>query len=64
MRSSQRRIDPSKEITVLEKRHQELKAKVAEYSARLTLSAEESLALQRLKKEKLRMKDALLRRRP
>ncbi len=63
MSRSQRRIDPAKEIAVLENRHQKLKAKVAAYEARRVLTSEEEFALQKLKKEKLRMKDALQQKR-
>jgi len=59
MNRSQRRTDPSKEISRLEQRHRALKEQVAEYEARLTLTSKEQLALQKLKKEKLRTKDAL-----
>ena len=58
---TQRRIDPSKELTRLESRHQRLKEQVAEYETRLTLTSQEQLALQRLKKEKLATKDAIHR---
>ena len=59
MSRSQRRIDPEKEISRLQKRHKALKERVAEYEARLTLTTEEQLALQKWKKEKLATKDAL-----
>jgi uncharacterized protein YdcH (DUF465 family) len=61
MSRSQRRTDPSKEIVRLEKRHKQLKERVAEYEARLTLTEREQVALQKLKKEKLATKDALHR---
>lgn len=56
---SQRRVDPTKEISRLEKRHKTLKERVAAYEARLTLTAQEQLSLQKWKKEKLATKDAL-----
>lgn len=62
--STRRRPDPSKEIAHLEKRHQQLKERVAEYEARLALTAKEEVALQKLKKEKLKTKDALHSMRP
>ncbi|MEZ4337237.1 MAG: DUF465 domain-containing protein [Sandaracinaceae bacterium] len=40
-------------------RHKQLKERVAEYEARLSLTPKEELALQQLKKEKLKTKDAL-----
>jgi len=63
MGRSQRRIDPAKEIAVLENRHQKLKAQVAAYESRKALTDKEEFALQKLKKEKLRMKDALQQKR-
>jgi len=59
MSRSQRRIDPVKAIAHLEKRHQRLSEEVAEYEARLSLTPGEEQQLQKLKKEKLRTKDAL-----
>lgn len=61
MSKSQRRIDPMKELTRLEQRHQRLKAQVAEFESRLTLTAQEQLDLQALKKKKLAAKDAIHR---
>jgi len=60
MSRSQRRTDTGKELARLEKRHQVLKEQVAEYEARLTLTPKEQMVLQKLKKQKLRTKDALL----
>ncbi len=59
MNRSRRRTDPSKEIAHLEQRHKQLKERVAEYEARLSLTPKEELVLQKLKKEKLKTKDAL-----
>ena len=59
MNRSRRRTDPSKEIAHLEQRHQQLKEQVAEYEARLSLTPKEEVRLLRLKKEKLKTKDAL-----
>jgi hypothetical protein len=61
MSRSQRRIDPSKELVRLEQRHKRLKEQVSEYETRLTLTSNEQLALQKLKKEKLATKDAIQR---
>ncbi len=61
MSRSQHRFDPYKELTHLEARHKRLKEQVAEFEARLTLTAREQLALQRLKKQKLATKDAIQR---
>ncbi len=61
MSRSQRRIDPSKELTRLEQRHKRLKEQVAEYESRLTLTSQEQVALQKLKKQKLATKDAIQR---
>ncbi|MBZ0121862.1 MAG: YdcH family protein [Sandaracinaceae bacterium] len=61
MGRSERRNDPSKELERLEKRHQRLKARVAEYESQLTLTTSEQLNLQKLKKEKLATKDAIQR---
>lgn len=61
MSKSQRRIDPAKELTRLEVRHKRLKAQVAEFESRLTLTAQEQLDLQQLKKKKLATKDAIHR---
>ena len=60
MSRSQRRIDPSKELTHLEMRHQRLSEEVAEYEARLMLNTQEQMDLQKLKKEKLAAKDAIV----
>lgn len=61
MSRSQRRIDPSKELERLEQRHKRLKEQVAAYEARLSLTAQEQLHLQKLKKQKLATKDAIYR---
>ncbi|HEY8431507.1 MAG TPA: YdcH family protein [Sandaracinaceae bacterium] len=61
MSKSQRRIDPAKELRRLEERHKRLKEQVAEYESRLTLTAQERLCLQELKKKKLATKDAIYR---
>jgi uncharacterized protein YdcH (DUF465 family) len=57
----QRRIDPTKELSRLEKRHQRLKEQVAEYEGRLSLTSDEQLEVQKLKKQKLATKDAIFR---
>lgn len=61
MSRSQRRIDPSKELTRLEMRHHRLSQEVEEYEARLSLNAQEQMDLQKLKKEKLATKDRIFR---
>jgi uncharacterized protein YdcH (DUF465 family) len=61
MSRSQRRIDPAKQLSHLEKRHKKLKERVAEYESRLTLTSKEQATLQKLKKEKLATKDAIHR---
>jgi hypothetical protein len=61
MGRSERRNDPTKELERLEKRHKALKEKVSEYEAQLTLTATEQIDLQKLKKEKLATKDAIVR---
>jgi uncharacterized protein YdcH (DUF465 family) len=59
MSRSQRRFDPSKELTRLEARHQRLSEEVAEFETKRVLTAQEQVDLQRLKKEKLAAKDAI-----
>jgi hypothetical protein len=61
MSRSQRRIDPTKELTRLEERHRRLKEQVADYESKLTLTLQEQLDLQKLKKKKLATKDAIHR---
>jgi len=56
-----RRSSPARELERLEKRHKRLKAQVAEYESKLTLTASEQLALANLKKQKLATKDAIHR---
>jgi len=58
-RSQSRQVDPLKELDRLERRHNKLKERVAEYEARLFLSNSEQLDLLKLKKEKLATKDAI-----
>lgn len=59
------RIVPAdRTITRLEQKHAELAAQVAALDGRLSLTASEEMELQRLKKEKLHMKDALQDVRP
>lgn len=50
-----------KSLQRLEKKHQHLKAQVAAYESRRSLSSQEQIALQKLKKEKLATKDAIQR---
>lgn len=59
MSRSQRRIDPVKELARLEQRHKRLKEAVASYESQRTLTLDEQLDLQKLKKEKLATKDAI-----
>lgn len=53
-----------KEIDRLERRHRKLKERVAQYEARLYLTANEQRDLADLKKEKLATKDTLSSLRP
>lgn len=53
------RANDEKEIDRLERRHRKLKDRVAQYEARLYLTANEQQALANLKKEKLATKDAM-----
>ena len=48
-----------KELSRLEHRHRKLKARVAEYEARLYLTPNEQAEVARLKKEKLATKDQI-----
>jgi uncharacterized protein YdcH (DUF465 family) len=48
-----------KELDRLQRRHMKLKDRVAEYEARVFLSATEQADLAKLKKEKLATKDAI-----
>lgn len=59
MSRSQRRIDPTKELTRLETRHQRLSEEVEIYETKRVLNSQEQMDLQRLKKEKLATKDAI-----
>ncbi len=61
MSRSQRRSDPAITIDRLQRRHKELKERVAEYEARLSLTPPEQTELSQLKKEKLATKDELSR---
>ena len=56
--------DPVKALERLERRHQKLKARVAEYEARVFLNAADQAQVAKLKKEKLATKDAIERNRP
>jgi hypothetical protein len=58
-KSNNRRISTEFQIDRLERRRAQLKAQIEELDKRLHLSAPEEIHLQRLKKEKLRMKDEL-----
>ena len=48
-----------KDLSRLERRHKKLKERVAEYEARVFLTATEQVDLSKLKKEKLATKDAI-----
>lgn len=48
-----------KELNRLEHRHRKLKARVAEYEARLFLTPNEQVEVNRLKEEKLATKDEI-----
>ncbi len=58
-KSSNRRISTDAQLDRLEERHAQLKAQVAKLDKRVHLSTPEEIRLQQLKKEKLRMKDAI-----
>jgi hypothetical protein len=59
MRKS-RPVDATKQTAHLEQKHQVLKARVQALDSRLHLTTAEQVERQRLKKEKLATKDALL----
>lgn len=61
--SKQRPIDSHKQVQRLERKHQELKARVAELDSRAYLTVTEQVERIRLKKQKLATKDALARAR-
>jgi uncharacterized protein YdcH (DUF465 family) len=54
-----RPIDPEKQFDHLQRKHDELKAKVGELDSRPYLTSTEQVERARLKKEKLATKDAL-----
>ena len=58
-KSSNRMYSSVAKIDRLEERHAQLKAEVARLDKRVHLSTPEETRLQQLKKEKLRMKDAI-----
>lgn len=58
------KAEPEKQLERLERRHHKLKARVAEYEARVFLSATEQAQVAKLKKEKLATKDAIESLRP
>lgn len=53
------KVDPSKELSRLERRHKKLKERVAAYDARVFLNTSEQLEVAALKKEKLATKDMI-----
>lgn len=53
------KVDPTKELSRLERRHKKLKDRVAEYEARVFLNTSEQLEVAALKKEKLATKDLI-----
>ena len=55
-----RSIDATKQAAHLERKHQQLKARVQELDSHLHLSTSEDVELRKLKKQKLATKDALL----
>jgi uncharacterized protein YdcH (DUF465 family) len=61
--SKQRPIDSQKNLERLERKHQRLKARVAELDSRAFLSASEQVERVRLKKQKLATKDMLVQAR-
>ncbi len=52
-------IPSERDVTRLEEKHAELAARVAELDSRLSLTPNEAMELQRLKKQKLWTKDAI-----
>lgn len=58
--SKQRPIDSQKNLERLERKHQRLKARVAELDSRAFLTASEQVERVRLKKQKLATKDMLV----
>jgi len=54
-----RKADINTQIERLQRRHHQLKARVAELDSRLSLSPEEQFLVTELKKKKLATKDAL-----
>jgi len=54
--------DADKELDRLQRRHNKLKERVAEYEARVFLTTTEAVEVARLKKEKLATKDAITQR--
>lgn len=61
--SKQRPVDSHQNIQRLERKHQELKARVAQLDSRAFLTATEQVERNKLKKQKLAMKDMLERER-
>lgn len=61
--SRQRPIDSHKHLERLERKHQRLKARVAELDTRAFLTASEQLERNKLKKQKLATKDMLVKAR-
>ncbi len=57
--SRTRPIDSHKQLQRLERKHQSLKARVAELDDRAFLTAQEQVERNKLKKQKLATKDAL-----
>ena len=61
MSRSQRRNDPEKELSWLEKRHKQLSDQAALFETKRVLSPDEQMDLQKIKKQKLATKDAIFR---
>lgn len=59
--SKQRPIDSQKNLERLERKHQKLKARVAELDSRAFLTATEQVERMRLKKQKLATKDMMIK---
>jgi len=59
MAKIERKTDLSFQIERLQRRHSQLKARVAELHSRISLSPEEQVLVVELKKRKLATKDAL-----
>jgi uncharacterized protein YdcH (DUF465 family) len=58
--SRERKLDVQVQINRLQRRHDELKTRIAELDSHFSLSSHEQLRVTELKKERLAAKDALV----